>query len=260
MLDIKGVYHDVYPKWSIGKSKGCDSLIFVTEGKLIYWVGNKQLLLKKGEALYIPYHIYRAWANHPEEGHRKYSVVFSSTNDMSHELLSLSKNQSFVRMKLRGSSYYEQRFAYLFIQWLGKRPYYKQLSGHVLLELMMLFAREHVEWSLSPVKNQTARKIQEYILSNFSRNITIKELSKMSGLTSNYVTIVFKEVIGSTPIQYLHQTRINIAVHLLEDSLMTVREVAEYLGYCDQAYFNRIFKKWMGVAPSHYREGLLQQN
>ncbi len=156
-------------------------------------------------------------------------------------------------MKLQNTAYYEQRFAFLFIQWLGKRPYYEQMSQFILCELLTLIAQELVEWKSSPAKEQMARKIQEYILQNFTKNLTIEELSELVGLTSNYVTVLFKEVIGSTPIQYLHQTRINTAVNLLENTEMTVGDIAEYLGYCDQAYFSRTFKKWMGVAPTKVR-------
>ncbi|WHZ03945.1 AraC family transcriptional regulator [Neobacillus sp. YX16] len=251
MLDIKGVYHDVDPKWNIGKSRGCDTIVFVTEGKLYYWINDQKFEVQKGEVLHIPFCLDRAWKSHPDNSHQKYTAVFSRASNETY--LPFAKPNKITRMKLRNAAYYEQRFAFLFIQWLGKRPYYEQMSQFILFELLTLIAQELAEWKSSPAKEQIARKIQGYILQNFTKNLTIEELSELVGYSPNYVTVVFKEVIGSTPIQYLHQIRINTAVNLLENTEMTVGEMSEYLGYCDQAYFNRTFKKWMGVAPTKLR-------
>src|SRR5690606_40213174 len=80
----------------------------------------------------------------------------------------------------------------------------------------------------------------------------IEELADLAGVTPNYISVIFKEVVGYTPIQYLHQLRINTAINLLKNTSMTIHEIAEYLGYYDQSYFNRMFKKWMGTNPSHF--------
>lgn len=254
LLNIKGIYHDVNPTWSIGKSGGCDTVVFVTEGKLLYFIEDHKIEVEKGEVLFIPSMLNRAWQSHQMDGHHKYTAVFTQTGNLNP--LPFMNSDKIIRLKLRISAYYEQRFAFLFIHWLGKRPFYEQMSQHILYELLTLIAQEHTEsQSSSPAKEQMARKIQSFILHNFRKNITIDELSELAGISSNYVTVIFKEVLGSTPIQYLHQTRINTAVNLFENTNMTVGEVSEYLGYCDQAYFNRMFKKWMGTAPSLIRNG-----
>lgn len=253
MLEIKGVYHDVNPKWSIGKARGHDTLVFVTEGKVNYWLGNDILELQKGEILYIPFSLDRAWTSHPDVLHQKYTVVFSWTDRSSEKSLLFASPDTIFRIKLLNSAYFNQRFSFLYVQWMGKRPYYEQMSNHVLNELFTLIAQEQAEPLASPAKERIARKIQEYILKNFRENITLEELAALVEISPNYVTVLFKEVIGCTPIQYLHQVRINTALTLFDHTEMTVRDVAEFLGYCDQAYFNRMFKKWMGAAPTHIR-------
>ncbi|UVI28782.1 AraC family transcriptional regulator [Paenibacillus spongiae] len=253
MLDITGVYHDVNPTWNIGKGSGCDTLVYVSEGKVVFWVNNDRFELEKGEALYVPYGVDRAWSSHPEELHQKYTVQFNWEDRSRDNPLHFTKQDAMIRIKPRNAPYFEQRFATLFFQWSGQRPYFELMSQHIFLELLTLIAQERKELRASPSKERIARNIQEYILCNFRKNITIEELASLAEITPNYTTVLFKEVLGSTPIQYLHQIRIKTAVNLLENTQMTVREIAEYLGYCDQAYFNRIFKKWMGAAPSHIR-------
>lgn len=250
MIDISGVFHDVEPSWSVNSDSGCSTLVFVTDGLVNYFVKGKKIPLQKGELLYIPAELERSWCNAADTTHKKYTVVFS--NDI-HSPLFSDNNEELIRFRPRKAAYYEQRLTFLYVQWLSQRSFFKELSQNILSEILILIAQEKEEWHTSPIKEKAVRKIQEYILYNYRRNITIEELAELAGLTSNYVTVLFKEVLGVTPIQYLHQTRINTAWNLLHNTGMTVREVSEYLGYCDQSYFNRMFKKWMGMAPTHVR-------
>lgn len=255
MLAVKGVYHDVDPNWSTGKARGLNTLVYVTEGKVIYYIDNKRLELGKGEVCYIPYHLDRFWTSHPHETHKKYTVLFSwETRSSEMEIpLFFAERDAVFRFKPRNGAYFEQRLAFLFMQWLGQRSFYEELSCNVLSELLILISQEKTERSASSAKERIVRKVQEHILYNFRRNITIDELTEIAEVTPSYITALFKEVVGVTPIQYLHQIRINTACNLLNNTQMTVREVSEYLGYCDQSYFNRMFKKWMGTAPTHLK-------
>lgn len=63
MMKITGVYHDVDPTWTTDKSRGLITLVYVTEGRVSYWIDDKQLILEKGEFIYIPSNLYRAWTN-----------------------------------------------------------------------------------------------------------------------------------------------------------------------------------------------------
>jgi AraC-like DNA-binding protein len=251
MMNIQGVYHDVNPKWSIGKDRGCATLVYVSQGKVIYWINEECVELEKGEILYIPSSIDRAWENHPEESHQKYTVVFLWEDRSLENTLHFTKHNEIYRYKTSNSPYYEQRFSTLFTQLLWKKPYFELMSKYVLSELLTQIAQESSEQRASPAKERIAREIQEYLLHNFRSNVTIEELAALAGVTPNYVSVLFKEVVGNTPIQYLHQIRINTSLNLLKNTQMSISEIAEYLGYCDQSYFNRMFKKWMGVAPSH---------
>ncbi|MFC5466112.1 helix-turn-helix domain-containing protein [Lederbergia graminis] len=252
MMNIQGVYHDVNPTWSIKNDQGCDTLVFVCEGKVVYWINNERLELKKGDILYIPFSMERAWENHPEELHQKYTVVFFWEDLELKNALNFTKQNNIFHFNTHNAAYVEQRFSKLFTQFLAKRVYYEQMSSHILSELLTLLAQESSEQRTSPARELIARKIQEYILANFRKNITIEELADLAGVTPNYISVIFKEVVGYTPIQYLHQLRINTAINLLKNTSMTIHEIAEYLGYYDQSYFNRMFKKWMGTNPSHF--------
>ena len=62
----------------------------------------------------------------------------------------------------------------------------------------------------------------------------------------------FKQLTGTTIMEYLNRYRCRQAASLLQDGLPAAR-AAEQCGFSDPAYFSRIFKRCMGVSPSQYK-------
>jgi AraC-like DNA-binding protein len=62
-------------------------------------------------------------------------------------------------------------------------------------------------------------------------------------------------MLGQTPIDYIHQVKVSVACELLKGGGMTIAEISDHLGYCEQSYFHRIFKKFTGVAPTAVQKG-----
>src|SRR5690606_22329985 len=87
---------------------------------------------------------------------------------------------------------------------------------------------------------------------HYRRTIPIQELADLVQRTPNHISRLFKEATGQTITAYMQQIRISAACDLLANSQMNVGEVAEYLGFCEQSYFNKVFKKHTGTLPSAY--------
>ena len=58
--------------------------------------------------------------------------------------------------------------------------------------------------------------------------------------------------VGQSPIDYLTSYRISEACYLLKNSQLSIAEIAVSVGFFDQFYFSRVFKKTKGVPPSRY--------
>jgi len=92
----------------------------------------------------------------------------------------------------------------------------------------------------------------EYIDSHYQQNITLEDLSRISGMSPKYFCRLFREVIHRTPIDYLNAFRIDKACTLLETNEYPITEVAFQCGFNDSSYFVRCFKKYKNITPKQY--------
>jgi AraC family transcriptional regulator, arabinose operon regulatory protein len=88
----------------------------------------------------------------------------------------------------------------------------------------------------------------------YHKGIRVSDLATMAGMSPSHFTRTFRAAIGSAPIDWLRHYRINQARRRLLESKDPVKEVARQVGYSDQFYFSKDFKRYTGLAPSAYRE------
>ena len=94
---------------------------------------------------------------------------------------------------------------------------------------------------------------KQYIIDNFNKNITLKEVADTVFLSQNYLSELFKKETGEGFYDFLSQYRVNIAKDLLTKTNLKVYEVAEKVGYSDSITFGRVFKKITGETPNSFR-------
>lgn len=92
-----------------------------------------------------------------------------------------------------------------------------------------------------------------WIRHHSNEEIEIQDLASMAYMSKDHFIRRFKAELGQTPLAYITQRRIERAELLLITSDMTVKEIAFRLGYEDFSYFNRVFRKWVGMTPLEYR-------
>lgn len=93
----------------------------------------------------------------------------------------------------------------------------------------------------------------EYLKNNYSENINLDFLAKQF-LTSKFsLCKQFKKETGESIINFLGRIRLNHSRDLLENSSITISDIAYKVGYDSPAYFSRAFKKSLGISPLEYR-------
>jgi len=97
-------------------------------------------------------------------------------------------------------------------------------------------------------------RAKKYMQENFSKDISLEDVSQTVDMSSYYFSKVFKEETGVNFIEYLTQLRMEEAKRLLEESDLSIKEVCSEVGYSDPNYFSRNFKKYTGITPTEARE------
>lgn len=93
-----------------------------------------------------------------------------------------------------------------------------------------------------------------YIIKNYRKKISVIEIADEFGLTPNYLHAIFKQVKGTTIIDYLTAYRMNMAKTYIERFGLRAYEAAELVGIDDPAYFSRVFKKLYGKSVSNFKK------
>ena len=92
-----------------------------------------------------------------------------------------------------------------------------------------------------------------YIHANFAREISLADVAGAVNLSQFYLTRLIKECTGLSFIRYLTKVRIEQARELLTKTNFTLSEIAKAVGYTNDAYFNRVFRRETGMPPGQYR-------
>ena len=108
--------------------------------------------------------------------------------------------------------------------------------------------------------NVTAIKLaKQYIINNFNKNITLKEVADEVFLSQNYLSELFKKEMGEGFYDFLSRYRIQVAKDLLLTTNLRVYEVAQNVGYNDSITFGRAFKKLTGATPNSFRNNKVSE-
>ncbi|TVY09684.1 response regulator transcription factor [Paenibacillus cremeus] len=96
--------------------------------------------------------------------------------------------------------------------------------------------------------------IYDYIHRHFQEDISLSTLSERFRFSPQYIAKRFKELYNTTLMTYLTELRMEKAKSLLLHTDMTISVMAGTLGYTDENYFSKVFKKQTGVSPLQYRK------
>jgi len=85
-------------------------------------------------------------------------------------------------------------------------------------------------------------------------NLKLAHFAEYAGLSPSYLCKVFKMLTGRSPMDHFNRLKIREACSQLSTRDTTVKEVASCLGFHDTYYFSRLFKKFVGLSPDHFRQ------
>ena len=95
---------------------------------------------------------------------------------------------------------------------------------------------------------------QNYISCNIHKKITLEDLARQVGLSPHYLSNLFSAEMGISVHNYIQKEKIQVSCHFLENSNRTVSDIAAYMGFQTPSHFTAVFRKWMDMTPTEYRQ------
>jgi len=96
-------------------------------------------------------------------------------------------------------------------------------------------------------------KAKAYAQSHYHDNISVNSIAGHLNITPNYLSRIFHSQTGVKLIDYLSEVKISKAKRLLQNPNITIKDVAEHVGYYNAKHFAKVFYKFVGLTPSEYQ-------
>ena len=93
-----------------------------------------------------------------------------------------------------------------------------------------------------------------FMLENLTKKLKLEDIAVETGLSASHFSRLFVNRTGHSPIDYFIQLKIQRACRLIDNSGWSIADVSREMGFDDQFYFSRVFRKMMGMSPNDYRK------
>jgi len=103
------------------------------------------------------------------------------------------------------------------------------------------------------------RMVKQLILANLGESLEVTELARACALSRSHFSRAFKCSTGLSPQEWIRQQRIQRAKELIISSALSLTQISQECGFCDQAHFCHIFSRSEGVNPMTWRNHQLRE-
>lgn len=101
--------------------------------------------------------------------------------------------------------------------------------------------------------NLHVRKALSFMADNYSQNLKLNDVAEYVGLSPSYFSTLFREVVGISFRMHLNRIRVEESKRLLLSTQYSLADIAVAMGFPDQSYYCKIFKKLVGMTPGKFR-------
>ena len=103
-------------------------------------------------------------------------------------------------------------------------------------------------------KKEIVSSICTYMEEHYERKLSLDDIASNMYLSPIYISKLFKEQTGDSPINYLISIRLKKAASLLKNSQLPIKEISSLVGYDNPYYFSKLFKKHFNITPKEFRD------
>lgn len=228
-------------------------LILCLEGRGWVQVAGKRHEVKKGELVWVNCHHPHAYGCIVEQPWELYWIrVEGATLDRIARLLDVSGHPVHENLDVTAAAL---EFERVFHHMDGRRPSDAAVCHAAVGEIISQLFSERLNdpRMLHPKVPPQIVKALEKMRLYYHESIRVQDLAETANMSESHFSRQFKAAIGTSPIDWLRKERINQAKRRLIESDDPIKEIARQVGYSDQFFFSKDFKKTTQLTPTEFR-------
>lgn len=227
-------------------------ILYFTDGECIVVNGNQEIPVKKDDIIII-----NSEAIHGIRFHNKFAdYILVHLDHTFCESMGFNTSDVHFIKKIR-----DKKIAELITHALSEQEkhqeYYQESVKLTLLSVLLVLFRNYIVKDAKEDKTNNkvklTKKIIKYVNKHFDETVAIEEIESYCRYSRFYISRAFKEITGITIMAYLNNIRIENAKSLLQNSNLSISEIAENCGFVSQSYFGKVFRKSENMSPLEYK-------
>ena len=141
------------------------------------------------------------------------------------------------------------------IPFINRSVYFESITKTLILHLFKQYStsRKEAKNNKKGLSSSALREVLLYIDQHLEEDLSLVEIANIIPLSAHYFATLFKEATGKTLFQYITQRRIECAKELLAREKASIIDICYQVGFKDQSYFAKVFRKYTGFTPKAYR-------
>jgi AraC-like DNA-binding protein len=234
-------YHEVYSRHY--------TIVMLTEGRMVYDIDDQRFVVKKGNILIIPIGAEYRYETTQKPFYKKVSLFILGVN-----VSSIMEMYDLHYAQMLRSDHVDMlcQIIHRIDDCMKLRdecdlPRMCALTFEFLISLSQIKAPEHSR--LMAIRTACSR-----LNSNFTSKINLTHLAHELNMNERSFQRLFKKALGVSARSFRRQCKIKEACCLLTNTSLSIKQISNRLGYCNQFYFSTEFSKITGVPPKEYRK------
>ncbi len=147
-----------------------------------------------------------------------------------------------------------REFSGLFRECMLRRGGYRTIAAAMTATLLVRLGRATDTADHENVLRKRLERSVTQIHSHYTEPLGVADLARLEHLSESRFRELFRAAFGASPGEYIIDLRMAHAVELLNNTDLTIAEIAESCGYADALYFCRLFSRKQGIPPARYRK------
>lgn len=245
--------------------------VAITEGCAVVAAGNRKYTVHAGEGFFVNSGVLHGCWNFDSSACRFHSVVFHPRvvggsidsvyyRDYVHPLM---ENHSLESVHLTPSAPWQARaLEAVEAGWqaCAQGDFGFEFRARAALSELVLLLQDNLPAARADSGDKALRDgeriklMLQFIHEHYSDELNARSIAKSACVSESECLRCFRKTIGTTPIQYVRQYRLQQACHLLASTEDKIADIAARCGFLDVSYFTKVFRESRGMVPSEYRK------